>query len=70
MERWEQYEIWKPIPGSSRWELVAAFRDFDVASAVAKERVQSLRLVHAIYEGNKLAEHHVIAEIGRTRQTA
>jgi hypothetical protein len=49
---------------------VAAFRDFDVASAVAKERVQSLRLVHAIYEGNKLAEHHVIAEIGRTRQTA
>jgi hypothetical protein len=70
MERWEQYEIWKPISGSSRWELVAAFRDFDVASAVAKQRAHSLRLVHATYEGNKLAEHHVIAEIGRTRQTA
>jgi hypothetical protein len=70
MERWEQYEIWKPVPGNSRWELVAAFRDFDIASAVAKEPGQSLRLVRAIYEGNKLAEHHVIAEIGRTRQTA
>ena len=70
MEHWEQYEIWKLIPGNSRWELVAAFRDFDVASAVARQREHSLRLVRAVYEGNKLAEHHVIAEIGRTRQTA
>lgn len=70
MERYEQYEIWKPIPASSRWELVAAFCDFDVASAVARERGQNFRLIHAVYDGNKLAEHHVIAEIGRSRQTA
>jgi len=70
MERWEQYEIWRLLSSSSRWELVAAFRDFDVASDVAKQRSHSLRLVYAVYEGNKLAEHHVIAEIGRTRQTA
>lgn len=70
MERWEQYEVWKLMPGNSRWEFVAAFRDFDVASAVARQREYGLRLVRAVYEGNKLAEHHVLAEIGRTRQTA
>ena len=70
MARWEQYEIWRPVSGTSKWEFVAAFRDFDVASAVATKRGHSVRLIQAIYQDNKLAEQHVIAELGRPRQTA
>ncbi|MBV9075528.1 MAG: hypothetical protein JOZ10_18030 [Acidobacteria bacterium] len=70
MERWEQYEIWSIASGGSRWEFVAAFHDFDVASAVARRRGQNLRLVHAIYVDGKLAEQQVLVELGKTRQTA
>lgn len=69
MERWEQYEIWAPS-GESRWQLVAAFRDFDIASAVAKARGSGVRLIQAKYVDGKLAEQQVILDLGKTRQTA
>lgn len=69
MERFEQYEIWSQNPESaSKWEFVAAFHDFDVASAVAARRGRGVRLIHATYEGGKLTEHQVLAELGSTRQ--
>jgi uncharacterized DUF497 family protein len=70
MERWEQYEIWAPASGESRWHFVAAFHDFDIASAVAKARGTHVRLIHAKYVDGKLAEQQVILDLGKTRQTA
>ncbi|HEU5233146.1 MAG TPA: hypothetical protein VFU50_09815 [Terriglobales bacterium] len=70
MERWEQYEIWAPASGESRWQFVAAFHDFDIASAVAKKRGTHVRLIQAKYVDGKLAEQQVILDLGKTRQTA
>jgi hypothetical protein len=70
MERWEQFEIWAPSSGSSQWQLVAAFHDFDVASAVAKGRENNVRLIRAVYVDGKVAEQHVLLDRGKTRQTA
>lgn len=69
MERWEQYEIWGMASGS-RWEFVAAFHDFDVASAVATRRGRGVRLIRAVYVNGKLAEQEVLVELGQTRQSA
>ena len=69
MDRFEQYEIWGLSPNSgTRWEFVAAFRDFDVASAVAARRGRGVRLVHVVYEDGKLAEQQVLAELGSIRE--
>jgi hypothetical protein len=70
MERWEQYEIWAVTSGARRWEFVAAFHDFDVASAVATRRGRGVRLVHTVYVNGKLAEQEVLVEVGQSRQTA
>jgi len=70
MERWEQFEIWAPAAGSSQWQLVAAFHDFDVASAVAKGRQDSVRLIRAVYVDGKVAEQYVLLDRGKTRQSA
>ena len=66
MPRFEQYEIW--TLNGDKWELTSAFRDFDVASAVAKSRSNRVRLMHVIYEDSKVVEKQVIAEIGATRE--
>jgi hypothetical protein len=68
MERFEQYEIWSPQENSARWQLIAAFHDFDVASAVASRRGRRVRLIHAVYLDGKLAEQQVIAELGSPRE--
>lgn len=70
MARWEQYEIWAPPNGGTRWEFVAAFHDFDVASAVATRRGHSVRLIHTVYVDGQLAEQQVLVELGKPRQSA
>jgi len=71
MDRFEQFEIWATRPDNpSRWEMVAAFHDFEVASAVASRRGRRVRLVHSIYEEGKLVKQEVLAEVGDTRQRA
>ena len=71
MERWEQYEVWAIAEGeNARWEMVAAFEDFEVASAVTRARQRNVRLIHAIYEGNKLVEKHVLADLGQIREAS
>lgn len=68
MERWEQYEVWAmPEVKNARWELVGAFQDFEVASAVARKRKRNVRLIHVVYEGNKLIEKNVLADLGQIR---
>ncbi len=66
MPRIEQYEIW--AQNGDKWELASAFRDFDVASAVARLRSSRVRLMHVVYEDGQVVEKQVIAEIGATRE--
>jgi hypothetical protein len=63
----EQFEIW--VENNGRWDRVAFFRNFDVASAVFGTRTYRQKLLHVTYDehGKKLAEE-TLAEIGRTRQ--
>ena len=66
MPRTEQYEIW--ALNADKWELTSSFRDFDVASAVARSRSTRVRLMHVVYEEGQVVEKQVIAEIGATRE--
>ncbi len=66
MARYEQYEIW--ALNGEKWELTSAFRDFEVASAVARLRSSRVRLMHVIYEDGQVVEKQVIAEVGATRE--
>lgn len=63
----DQYEVW--VEQQGKWERVAFFRDFDVASAVFRTRTYRQKLVHATFdeEGRRLSEE-TLAEIGRTRE--
>ena len=66
MAEWDQYEVWAEKSG--KWELIASFRDFAVASAVARNYAYRMRLIHAHYDGDKLLKQDVIAEVGTTRE--
>lgn len=71
MERFEQYEVWVlPEGEASRWELVAAFPDFDVASTVAMNRKSRVRLLYCVYEDRKLVEKQVLADLGDVQQAS
>ena len=65
MPRWERYEIW--VQKGGQWEIVSAFADFEIASAVARSRSSRMRLVHATYEGDKIVTQDVLVELGATR---
>lgn len=64
--QWEQFEVWTQN-GGNRWEMIGAFNDFEIASAVARNRSSKMRLVHAVYENGKVLEKDVLAELGATR---
>jgi len=66
LPRYEQFEIW--TLNHDKWELSSAFRDFEVASAVARARSSRVRLMHVVYEDGKVVEKQVMAEIGATRE--
>jgi hypothetical protein len=71
MARWEQYEVWAlPEGENSRWEMIAAFTEFEVASAVARKRRSNVRLIHAVYDGSKLVEKHILADLGQIREAS
>ena len=65
MARWEQYEIW--VQNGEKWEMLASFLDFEVASAVARNRSSKMKLILATYEDNTVVVKDVIAELGATR---
>lgn len=66
MARWEQYEVWTHDHG--KWNLIASFNDFDVASTVARNHSSRMRLIRAIYEDRKLVSQDVLAELGTVRE--
>ena len=59
------YEI--QVLRGERWEMVASFADFDVASAVFRNRTYRQRLLLTTYEPGKAPKQDVIAEVGKTR---
>ena len=65
MSRFDQYEVWELNRG--KWELIAAFREFDVANVLAHRRTYRVRLMHVVYEGDKKVQEDVLTEIGATR---
>ena len=65
MAGWEQFEVW--VREGGKWQMIAAFHDFDVASAVARNRSSEMRLIHAVYQNGKLVSQDVLAELGATR---
>jgi hypothetical protein len=66
MARWEQFEVWR-LSGT-RWEMVASFPDFEVANAVVRKRSSQVRLIHAVYDENKIVEQEVLMELGAPRE--
>jgi hypothetical protein len=65
MARWEQYEVW--VQNSVKWEMLACFQDFELASVVARNRSSKMKLMLVTYEDGKLVSKDVIAELGSTR---
>ena len=65
-ERWDLYEIW--VMNKGKWEFIASFIDFDVASAVFRNRTYRQRMLHVVYEGATMVKQDVIAEVGTTRE--
>jgi hypothetical protein len=65
MARWEQYEIW--VYNGAKWEMLASFQDFEVASAVARNRSSKMKLMLTTYEDGTVITKDVIVELGATR---
>ena len=68
MARWEQFEVW--AQNGAKWEMVGAFDDFDVASAMVRKRSSRTRLIHAIYDDGRKVAEDILAELGITRKEA
>jgi hypothetical protein len=47
--------------------MLASFLDFEVASAVARNRSSKMKLILATYEDSTVVAKDVIAELGATR---
>ncbi len=57
----EQYEVW--ILDSSEWRLKSAWRDFEVAWAVARTHALPVRMIRVAYERDTAIERTVVAEL-------
>ncbi len=68
MGRVEQFEVLQL--NGEKWELIAAFEDMDLATAVARNRSSNVRLVRSAYEDGKKVSEDVILDLGSTRDVA
>jgi hypothetical protein len=50
--------------------MIASFSDFEVASAMPRNRSSRMRLIHAVYENGKLLSQDVLAELGVIRESS
>ncbi len=57
----EQYEVW--ILDSTEWRLKSAWRDFEVAWAVARSHTVPVRMIRVLYASDKEVERTVVAEL-------
>ncbi len=60
MMRFVQYELW--VPSAERWQMIASFREFDVAYAVARRHGTRVRLMQVTYDSGKPVEQEMIAD--------
>ena len=65
--RQEQYEVWVQ-KSEKKWEMLCAFQDLSVASAIAKNRPgrSRTRLICITYEYGKMISQDLIEELGIT----
>lgn len=68
MAQLEQFEVLHLQ--DEKWELVAAFRDLDVAMEVARKRHSNVRVLRTTYEDGKRASEEVLLDRGSTRDVA
>ena len=61
----EQFEVL--TLNGDKWELVAAFLEFDLANEVARTRTANVRLVRRTYENGKQVSEDIILDLGATR---
>ena len=66
MSSFSQYELW--VPQGDHWHMIASFRDFDIAYAVARKRNARVRLVQVTYDRGKPVEDQTLADMGATRE--
>jgi hypothetical protein len=67
MAKWKQYELWVQAT-ESKWEIVGIFPTTELATAVANARASRARVIEVIYDGSKMLEQEIIAELGNTRK--
>ncbi|HEX6881709.1 MAG TPA: hypothetical protein VF135_15160 [Terriglobales bacterium] len=65
MPRLEQFEVMQ-LSGD-KWQLVAAFRDLDLANELVRVRGANVRLVRATYEDGKRISEDIIVSLGNPR---
>jgi hypothetical protein len=65
MARFQQFEVWQMV--EDRWEFIASFMDFNVASGMAKTRAARVRLLKVSYADGAAAEQEILAEVGQMR---
>lgn len=68
MAHLEQFEVLQLQ--DEKWELVAAFRDLDLATEVARNRRSNVRVVRAGYEDGKKVSEEILLDFGSTRDVA
>jgi hypothetical protein len=68
MSHLEQFEVLQLQ--NEKWELVAAFRDLELATAVARTRRSNIRVVRAGYEDGKKVSEEILLDLGSTRDVA
>lgn len=66
MASFEQFEVWG-LSGD-KWELVASFHEFEIASTVARKRGRGVRLLHVTYDGGRPVAQEVLFEVGSPRE--
>ena len=69
MIRQEQYEIWVQ-KDLLRWDMLACFRDIDLAATVAANHSARRRLICVTFEYGKMIAQDLVQELGPVRPAA
>ena len=65
MTRWEQFEVW--AFRDEKWQLIAWFRQFELASAMLSSRGTNVKLIHVTYENDRRVQEETLAELRGNR---
>jgi hypothetical protein len=68
MAELEQFEVLQ-LQGE-KWEMVAAFRDLELAMEVGRARHSNVRVVRIGYQDGKKVSEEILLDLGSTRDVA